>query len=118
MSAAAGAPPSCFFNIRNRAGLFLNNLFTCVAECLERMLVATGVITFDDDDVMAICRPMAGVIFVTDDLTAPNRDILLEISINYSTSTRPPTNCMYSTIVSMAQLLCLCGRSCGCLPLP
>ena len=83
MSAAAGAPPSCFFNIRNRAGLFLNNLFTCVAECLERMLVATGVITFDDV-VMATCRPMAGVIFVTDDLTAPKRDILLELlSINY-----------------------------------
>ena len=81
VSAAAGAPPSCFFNIRNRAGLFLNNLFTCVAECLERMLVATGVITFDV--VMATCRPMAGVIFDTD-LTAPKRDILLELlSINY-----------------------------------
>lgn len=91
MSAAAGAPPSCFFNIRNRAGLFLNNLFTCVAECLERMLVATGVITFDDDDVMAICRLMAGVIFVTDDLTAPNRDILLEVS-QLNEVCFPPTN--------------------------
>lgn len=89
-------PPSCFFKIRNRAGLFLNNRFTCVAECLERMVVVVV-----DDDVMAkkllfACRPMAGVLFATD-LATPNRDIFFLPSglIDQSTcqSTCSPTYC-------------------------
>mmetsp|Transcript_20283 Transcript_20283/g.29004 ORF Transcript_20283/g.29004 Transcript_20283/m.29004 type:complete len:112 (+) Transcript_20283:438-773(+) len=71
------ASPSCFFKIRNRAGLFLNNRFTCVAECLERMVVV--------DDVMAkifACRPMAGVLFATD-LATPQRDIFLLSAVLY-----------------------------------
>ena len=93
-------PPSCFFNIRNRAGLFLNNRLTCVAECLERMLVTRGVLLkmFDDDDdevVMAKkfawpIRPMAGVLLAAD-LTAPKRRddiflLLLIITVSMSIS--------------------------------
>ena len=78
---AVGAAPSCFFNIRNRAGLFLNNRLTCVAECLERILVVSGVM-FDAIKILFACRPTAGVLFVTN-LTAPKRDISLEVSINY-----------------------------------
>lgn len=53
--------PSCFFNIRIRAGLFLNNRFTCVAECLERMLVATRLLNMfdDDDDVVVMAKKFA-----------------------------------------------------------
>ncbi len=93
-------PPSCFFKIRNRAGLFLNNRFTCVAECLERMLVVARVMVVDVGGVMAkklfACRPMAGVLFATD-LATPKRDIFFLLSglIDQSTcqSIRSPTYC-------------------------
>ncbi len=129
MLAVVGAPvPSCcFFKIRNRAGLFLNSRFTCVAECLERMVVARGVMVVDDDDdvVMAkklfACRPMAGVLFVTD-LATPKRDIFLfACSVSIDQSTCPPTClsvCCYCceglsiTLTSYAMimvLLCSCS---------
>ncbi len=81
-----GTPPSCFFKIRNRAGLFLTNRFTCVAECLERMVVvASGVMVVDDDDVMAMklfaCRPMVGVLFATD-LATPKRVIFFLLAFS------------------------------------
>lgn len=107
---AAGAP-SCFFKIRNRAGLFLNNRFTCVAECLERMVVvavARGVVMVvdfdDDDDVMAkkfACRPMAGVLFATD-LAMPKRDIFDQSTCQ---STRPPTYCCLCCVRTLASCL-------------
>jgi len=81
--AVGGRPPSCFFNKRNRAGLFLNNRFTCVAECLERMLVT--MLLDDDDDVIVMAktlawptRPMmAGVSLAAADLTTPKKDIII-----------------------------------------
>ena len=74
MSAAAVASPSCFFNKRNRAGLFLNSRFTCVAECLERMLLNAV------DDVMAQMfewpiRPMDGCVLLATVFTIPTSDI-------------------------------------------